>query len=69
MIDGLLHNEVIKSTIHVTDTHGYTEAVFGLLDLLGFGFSPNIAKMLNQHIYSFKDKTIAEYKELSLIHI
>lgn len=63
VIDGLLHNEVIKSTIHVTDTHGYTEAVFGLLDLLGFGFRPNIAKMLDQHIYTFKDASIAQYKQ------
>ena len=63
VIDGLLHNEVIKSNIHVTDTHGYTEAVFGLLDLLGFGFSPNIAKMLDQHIYTFHDQPISGYKE------
>ena len=63
VIDGLLHNDVIKSTVHVTDTHGYTEAVFGLLDLLGFGFSPNIAKMLDQHIYTFKDHPIAQYKQ------
>jgi len=63
VVDGLLHNEVIKSTIHTTDTHGYTEAVFGLLDLLGFGFSPNIAKMLRQHIYTFKEHPITDYKK------
>lgn len=63
VIDGLLHNDVIKSTIHVTDTHGYMEAVFGLMDLLGFGFSPNIAKMLDQQIYTFKEHPIAGYKE------
>ena len=63
VIDGLLHNDVIKSTIHVTDTHGYMEALFGLMDLLGFGFSPNIAKMLDQQIYTFKEHPIAGYKE------
>lgn len=63
VLDGLLHNDVIKSNIHVTDTHGYTEAVFGLMDLLGFGFSPNIAKMLDQHIYTFKEYSIAEYNQ------
>ena len=62
VVDGLLHNEVIKSTIHTTDTHGHTEAVFGLLDLLGFGFSPNIAKMLRQHIYTFKGNPIPTAK-------
>jgi hypothetical protein len=40
VVDGLLHNETIRSTTHSTDTHGYTEAVFGLMDILGFGFAP-----------------------------
>ena len=30
VIDGLMQNEVVKSDIHSTDTHGYTEAIFGL---------------------------------------
>jgi TnpA family transposase len=63
VLDGLLHNDAIKSTIHTTDTHGYTEALFGLMDLLGFGFSPNIAKMLRQKIYTFKEHTIPFYKQ------
>ena len=63
VLDGLLHNDAIKSTIHTTDTHGCTEAVFGLTDLLGFGFCPNIAKMLRQNIYTFKENPIADYKE------
>jgi hypothetical protein len=29
VIDGLMHNEVVKSDIHSTDTHGYSEFVFG----------------------------------------
>ena len=63
VLDGLLHNNAIKSTIHTTDTHGYTEALFGLTDLLGFGFSPNIAKMLRQNIYTFKEHGIPTYRE------
>ena len=63
VVDGLLHNEVIKSTIHTTDTHGYTEAMFGITDLLGFGFCPNIAKFLRQNIYSFKEHPISAYQE------
>ena len=34
VIDGLMHNDVIKSDIHSTDTHGYTEAIFGAMHLL-----------------------------------
>ena len=55
------HNEAIRSTTHSTDTHGYTEAVFGLMDILGFGFAPGIAKLHRQQLYSFEK--IATYKE------
>ena len=40
VIDGLMRNDVVKSDIHSTDTHGYTEAIFGLTHLLGFSFAP-----------------------------
>jgi TnpA family transposase len=40
VIDGLLHNEVVKSDIHSTDTHGYGEIIFGATFLLGFSFAP-----------------------------
>lgn len=53
VIDGLLHNEIVQSTIHSTDTHGYTEAVFALMNLLGFEFAPRIAKIYKQRLYSF----------------
>ena len=62
VLDGLLHNDVIKSTIHTTDTHGYTEALFGLMDLLGFGFTPNIAKVLRKKRYTFKEHSISDYR-------
>jgi TnpA family transposase len=61
VVDGLLHNEAIHSTTHSTDTHGYTEAVFGLMDVLGFGFAPRIAKLHHQQLYAFEK--IASYKE------
>ncbi|MDW3651898.1 MAG: Tn3 family transposase [Bacteroidia bacterium] len=63
VLDGLLHNDAIKSTIHVTDTHGFTEALFGVMDLLGFGFSPNIAKLYDQTLYTFKEQKIAQYAQ------
>jgi len=58
VIDGLLHNERIRSTMHSTDTHGYSEAVFGLMDLLDFGFAPRIARLHKQQLYSFKKRAI-----------
>ncbi len=56
VIDGLMHNDVVKSDIHSTDTHGYTEAVFGLTHLLGFSFAPRIKGVGKQTLYIFKPK-------------
>jgi TnpA family transposase len=60
VIDGLMHNDVVKSDIHSTDTHGYTEAVFGLTHLLGFSFAPRIKGIGKQTLYIFKPKSQAE---------
>ena len=35
VIDGLMRNDVIKSDIHSTDSHGYTEAIFSATHRLG----------------------------------
>ncbi len=54
VIDGLLHNEVVKSDIHSTDTHGYSEIIFGVTHLLGFAFAPRIKRLDKQRLYSFE---------------
>jgi len=56
VIDGLMHNDVVKSDIHSTDSHGYTEAVFGLTDLLSFSFAPRIKGIGKQTLYIFRPK-------------
>ena len=40
VIDGLMHNEVVKSDIHSTDAFGYTEAIFATSHLTGFSYAP-----------------------------
>jgi TnpA family transposase len=52
-IDGLLHNEVVQSDIHSTDTHGYNEIIFAVTHLLGISFAPRIADFKKQYLYSF----------------
>ncbi|MEA1972187.1 MAG: Tn3 family transposase, partial [Candidatus Cloacimonadota bacterium] len=52
-IDGLLHNEVVQSEIHSTDTHGYNEIIFAVTHLLGISFAPRIANFKKQYLYSF----------------
>ncbi len=58
--DGLLHNDVVKSDIHSTDTHGYSEIVFGVTCLLGFSFAPRIKHLHQQRLYSFEKRKIYE---------
>ena len=54
VIDGLMRNDVIKSDIHSTDTHGYNEAIFAATHLLGFSYAPRIKNLKKQTLYIFK---------------
>src|SRR5207249_3289081 len=45
--------DVVKSDMHSTDTHGYTELVFATTYLLGFFFAPRIKHLSKQQRYSF----------------
>ncbi len=62
VIDGLMHNEVVKSDIHSTDTHGYSEIIFAVTHLHGFTFAPRIKHLGKQRLYSFEKRKI--YEEL-----
>ncbi len=57
VIDGLMRNDIVKSDIHSTDTHGYTEAIFGLTHLLNFSFAPRIKGLGKQTLYIFRPKS------------
>jgi TnpA family transposase len=56
VIDGLMHNDVIKSDIHSTDTHGYSEVIFSTTYLLGFTFAPRIKGLGHQQLYGFSSR-------------
>ena len=56
VIDGLMHNDVIKSDIHSTDTHGYSEVIFAVTYLLGFTFAPRIKGLGRQQLYAFGNR-------------
>lgn len=51
VLDGLLHQEGYRITEHYTDTHGYTDLVFGLFELLGFRFAPRLRDLPDQMLY------------------
>ena len=54
VIDGLMHNEIVQSDVHSTDTAGYSEVVFGVCHLLGISFAPRIKNFRDQYLYSFE---------------
>lgn len=66
VIDGLLNNEVVKSTIHSTDTHGYSEIIFGVTHLLGYRFAPRIKNLKDQWLYSFMSRSVYQQQDLAI---
>src|SRR5262245_957910 len=67
VIDGLMHNDVIKSDMHSTDTHGYSEIIFGALHLLGFSFAPRIKTLKHQQLYGFRKRREYEQQGYELL--
>ena len=53
LVDGLLHNDVVESTIHSTDTHGFTEVNFAVTYLIQVAFAPRIQSFQDQQLYAF----------------
>jgi TnpA family transposase len=62
VIDGLMHNDVVKSDIHSTDTDGFTEAIFATTYLISIMFAPRIKGLKKQTLYAFKKRNL--YEEL-----
>jgi Tn3 transposase DDE domain/Domain of unknown function (DUF4158) len=62
VIDGLMHNDVIKSDVHSTDTHGYSEVIFATTYGLGFEYAPRIKGVGRQQLYAFEKRQ--HYEEL-----
>jgi TnpA family transposase len=56
VIDGLMHNEVVKSDIHSTDSFGFSELVFGVSHLLGFSYAPRFKNLKRQRLYISKSR-------------
>lgn len=56
VLDGLADNNETKEQIHSTDTHGFTEQLFGASYLMGITFAPRIAKPHRYALYGFSEK-------------
>ncbi len=53
-LDGVLHQDVYRIEEHYTDTHGYTDLIFGLCEVLGVRFAPRLRDLPDQVIYRAK---------------
>ena len=51
VLDGLLYQDSPPVREHYTDTHGYTDLLFGLFELLGFRFAPRLRDLPDQTLY------------------
>jgi TnpA family transposase len=52
VLDGLLENDtILRPHEHCTDTHGFTEQLFGLCYLLGYSFMPRLRDLADQQLY------------------
>lgn len=67
VIDGLNNNDVVKTRIHSTDTHGYTELIFAATHFMDTAFAPRIKDLAGQAIYAFSAKSTYEKKGYKIL--
>lgn len=67
VIDGLLQNEVIKSNIHSTDTHGFTETIFAATHFIDTAFAPRFKDIGDQKIYAFSARQTYENRGYKIL--
>ena len=57
VLDGLLENStVLRLREHYTDTHGFTENIFGASFLLGYSFMPRLRDLPDQQLHKLDRK-------------
>ena len=66
-IDGLMHNNVVKSDIHSVDMHGFSEAIFGATHLLGFYFAPRLKRLGRQQLYAFERRKVYQERGFHIL--
>jgi TnpA family transposase len=62
VVDGMMHNEVVKSDMHATDTHGATPPTFAALHFLQVFFAPRLADLPKRTRYAFVKRKVYQEK-------
>ena len=61
VLTGILDNDTsIDPEMHTTDTHGFTEALWGLCHLLGIDFMPRLKDLADQRLWQLGDCRIPD---------
>jgi TnpA family transposase len=58
VLNGLFHNDVVSSDVHSTDTHGSSDIVFAITNLLRIDFQPRIKEFYKQKLYGVAGLTL-----------
>jgi TnpA family transposase len=67
ILDGLLHHTThLQPAEHYTDTHGYTDLIFGVTHLLGIRFAPRIKDLPEQRLWRLPEGDPYQYIEPAL---
>lgn len=74
VISGLFEtNSEFRSEIHTTDTHGYTDALFAILHLLGIQFAPRLKDLSDARLFAYhgfeSDEPLSKIFERSKISL
>jgi TnpA family transposase len=67
VIDGLMQNDVVKSDIHSTDTHGFSESIFAATHMIDTAFAPRFKKIGAQKLYGFSSKATYQKRGYSIL--
>ncbi|MDJ1498265.1 Tn3 family transposase [Cytophagaceae bacterium DM2B3-1] len=63
IFDGLMHNEVVQSDFHSTDTDGATTPIFALSYLLGILFQPRIKGFSKLNFYGLESLSVEDHRQ------
>lgn len=67
ILDGLLHHGTyLNPREHYTDTHGYTDLIFGLTHLLGIRFAPRLKDLPEQRLWRLPDSAPYQHIEAAV---
>lgn len=67
VIDGMMHNTIVRSDMHSVDTHGVTPLTFAAMHFLGIFFAPRIAGLDERKLYAFLKRKIYQEQGFKLL--